>query len=222
MDYHVIATGSTGNAVVINDQILIDCGISLRALDDVRQQLRLVLLTHIHTDHFKASTVRLLAQERPSLRFGCCSWMVSELLNCGVWKKQIDVLEIGRLYDYGAFSVAPVQLYHDVPNCGWRIFMNGEKLFYVTDTNTLEGITAKNYDLYMIEANYEDEEIRARMREKMARGEYAYEAGVLHTHLSRQKCDDFIYNNIGERGAYVYLHQHKENSENLAGKQPLK
>lgn len=210
MDYNIIATGSAGNAVVINGQILIDCGVSYRSLAAVRQGLRLVLLTHIHSDHFKPQTIGRLAHERPLLRFACCRWLVRDLLAAGVGKANIDVLDIGKLYDYGAFSVAPVQLYHDVPNCGWRVFMNGEKLFYATDTNTLEGISAKGYDLYMVEANYEDAEIRERIRQKQADGQYAYESGVLHTHLSKQKCDDFIYENIGKNGAYVYLHQHRE------------
>lgn len=213
MKYNIIATGSAGNAVVINNHILIDCGVSYRALEAVRQGLRLVLLTHIHSDHFKPQTIGRLAKERPSLRFACCRWLVPPLLAAGVSKTKLDILEIGKLYDYGEFSAAPVQLYHDVPNCGWRIFMNGEKLFYATDTNTLEGITAKDYDLYMIEANYEEEEIRERIRAKRESGQYPYELGVLRTHLSRRKCDDFIYSNIGKRGSYVYLHQHTERTE---------
>ena len=40
----------------------------------------------------------------------------------------------------------PIKLYHDVPNCGYRIFINDKKIIYMTDTKTLEGITAKNYD----------------------------------------------------------------------------
>ena len=32
IDYQIIASGSTGNATVINGNILIDCGVSLKAL----------------------------------------------------------------------------------------------------------------------------------------------------------------------------------------------
>lgn len=210
MKYNVISTGSKGNAVVLNDVILIDCGVSYKALKAVRERLKIVLLTHIHSDHFNAAAIRLLAENRPTLRFGCCEWLVENLLKCNVNPVNIDVLDICKTYDYGAFKVVPVKLYHDVPNCGYRIFMNGEKAFYATDTNTLKGISAKGYDLYMVEANYADEEIRERIREKESKGEYAYERSVLHTHLSRQKCDDFIYENIGSNGEYVYLHQHEQ------------
>lgn len=48
IDYNIIATGSKGNAVVIDQKILIDCGVSFKALSKVYRALKLVLLTHIH------------------------------------------------------------------------------------------------------------------------------------------------------------------------------
>lgn len=215
MQYNIISTGSVGNAVVINGIVLIDCGVSFKALRDVYKNIKIVLLTHIHSDHFKKSTIKILAQRRPTLRFVCGRWLYNDLLNCGVPKENIDVIEYGKLYDYAIFKICPVLLYHDVPNYGYRIFMNDEKLFYATDTNTLDGITAKNYDLYMVEANYTDEDIQARIREKQNKGEYAYEIGVLHSHLSKTECDNFIYDNIGSNGAYVYLHQHVDRKQRI-------
>ena len=50
----------------------------------------------------------------------------------------------------------------------------------------------------------------ARLSEKKANGEVVYERRVLGTHLSKAKCDDFIYQNIGPTGEYVYLHGHVE------------
>ena len=210
MKYNIISTGSKGNAVVIEDTILIDCGVSFKALQDVYKDIKLVLLTHIHSDHFKVRTLRKLAEERPTLRFGCCNWLVCHLANAGVPKRQIDVFDIGQVYDYKAFKVSPIKLYHDVPNCGYRLFYGKEKLFYATDTNSLEGISATSYDLYMIENNYEDEEILRRIQKKEDAGQFAYEKGVLHSHLSKQKCDNFIVANAGPNSRFVYLHQHEK------------
>ena len=209
IDYQIISTGSKGNAVVLNDIILIDCGVSFKALTDVYKQIKIVLLTHIHSDHFNRTTLRLLAERRPTLRFACCEWLVPELCSCGVDKPNIDVLEIGKIYDYGAFKVSPVKLYHDVPNCGYRLFFGKEKAFYATDTSTLAGITAKDYDLYLIEANHEEGEIEKRISEKKANGEFAYELRARKNHLSKEQCDAWVYENIGN-GEYVYLHQHQE------------
>lgn len=209
MNYEIIATGSQGNAVVLNGSILIDCGVPFRSLAKVKKDLKLVLLTHRHEDHFRKSTIRKLASSRPTLRYACCEWLVPELVSCGVEPKNIDMLKIGRLYGYGAFWVAPVKLYHDVDNCGWRIcFGNGEKAIYMTDTVTLEGISAKDYDLYLVEANYSEAEIQERIAAKEASGEYIYEHRVMKTHLSKEKCDQWLLENMGAHSEYVYIHQH--------------
>ena len=210
MNYKIVATGSAGNAVVLNDYILIDCGVSFRALSEVRKGLKIVLLTHIHSDHFNKTTIHRLAAERPTLRFACCEWLLPELLACGVSERNIDVLKIGKVYNYGAFKVSPVKLYHDVDNCGWRIFAGEEKAIYMTDTVTLEGISASGYDLYLVEANYSESDIQERIRAKEAAGQYVYEYRVLKTHLSKEKCDEWLLENMGDNSEYVYIHQHRE------------
>lgn len=207
--YNIISTGSQGNAVIVNDFILIDCGVPLNALKPYVSKLKLVLLTHIHSDHFNKTTIKNLARERPTLRFACGRWLAEPLVRCGVSKNQIDVLDFNITYGYGLCNVIPVPLVHNVPNCGWKIhFADTGKMVYCTDTNNLNGITARNYDLFMIEANYEDEIIQEKIRQKRENGEYAYEVQVLKNHLSKAKADDFIYRNIGPHGQYIYMHCH--------------
>lgn len=217
MNYKIISTGSQGNAVVVSDSILVDCGVSFRSLLSVNvvKKLKIVLLTHIHTDHFNKATIRRLAAERPTLRFACGEWLLKPLVECGVQEKNIDLLQIGKMYSYGAFRVSPVKLYHDVPNCGWRIFAGAEKAIYITDTTTIQGITAKDYDLYLVEANYSEPEIQERIRAKEILGQYIYEYRVLRTHLSKEECDEWLLENIGKSSEYVYLHQHKEENINV-------
>lgn len=208
MRYNIISTGSKGNAVVINGKIMVDCGVSFKKLHSIYRDLSLVLLTHEHSDHINKITIKKLANERPTLRFACCEWLVDVLKECEV--ENIDILEIGKIYNYGDFKVSPVKLYHNVPNCGYRLIFDNEKVFYATDTYTLEGIIAKNYDLYMVECNYEDEEISRRIAEKEEKGEFAYEYRAKYNHLSKAKCDDFICANAGINSKFVYLHQHEE------------
>lgn len=212
MNYNIISTGSQGNAVVVDDIILIDCGVSFKALKDVYKELQIVLLTHIHADHFKRSTIKRLAKERPALRFGCCEWLANELVEAGVSWRNIDVFEVGKVYDYEVFKVSPVKLYHNVPNCGYRIFANGEKAIYATDTGHLQGITAKDYDLYMIEANYTDEDLQERINAKLEAGEYCYELNVANRHLSHKQASEWLMDNMGEKSEYVFLHAHKDKS----------
>ena len=210
IDYQVLASGSSGNAVVLNRAVLIDCGIPFRGIEPFLRDLRLVLLTHIHGDHFRPSTVRKIAAERPLVRWGACEWMMKPLVDAGVETRQIDLLKPGFQYAYGICTAEPFALAHDVPNCGYKMLFPGGKAIYATDTVNMNGITAKDYDLYMIEANYEDEEIRQRISDKKVAGEYIYERRVLETHLSLAKCNDWIYQNAGPMSEILYLHGHRE------------
>lgn len=214
MTYNIISTGSVGNAVVINGFILIDCGVPFKSLKSVYKDLKLVLLTHIHGDHFNKTTIKQLAKERPTLFFGCCEWFIQPLIDCGVKKSKILPFKCGQICDLGACKVSPVKLYHDVPNCGYRLYIGSERALYITDTGTVNGITAQDYDLYMIEANYRSDEITERIAAKEAAGEYCYEKSVLYRHLSKEQADDFLLNNMGNKGEFVYLHMHKESVKN--------
>ncbi len=219
MNYEIISTGSHGNAVVLNDCILIDCGVSFKALKEVYKQLQIVLLTHEHIDHFNKTTIRILAERRPTLRFACCEWLVPYLLKhealggCQVPQQNIDVLEIGKVYNYGAFKVSPIKLYHNVPNCGYRIYFGEKKAIYATDTEHLDGITAKDYDLYLIEGNYTDEDLQERIRAKQETGQYCYELNVANRHLSKEQADAFLLENMGAKSRYEYLHGHIDKSD---------
>lgn len=210
MNYNIISTGSQGNAVVLNDYILIDCGVTFKALKDVYRNLKIVLLTHEHIDHLNKTTIKRLAKERATLRFGCCKWLVPILLECDVPAQNIDVYEAGKIYDYRAFKVSPIKLYHNVENCGYRLKFGEKKAFYATDTAHLRGITAKDYDLFMIEANYTEDDLEERIIAKTAAGQYCYELNVADRHLSKEQADEFLLANMGKHSKYVYLHQHKE------------
>lgn len=210
IEYNIISTGSQGNAVVINKIVMIDCGVAFSKLTEVYKDLKIVLMTHKHSDHFKTSTIRKLAAQRPTLRWGCGEYLKQDLIDCGVDPKNIDVYKIGVKYNYGRFKFAAVKLYHNVKNVGYRLYFGAERAFYATDTCKLDGISAKNYDLYMVEANYEPDEIIERINEKKARGEYAYEINVLQNHLSRPDCDAWLAQNRGEKSKCVYMHQHRD------------
>ena len=210
MNYKIISSCSTGNATIIRDIILIDCGVTFKKLKKYYKQLKIVLLTHVHQDHFNRSTIKRLAQERPTLRFACCEWLLQPLLECGVERRNIDILQIGTKYDYKLFKIVAIKLYHDVNQCGYRILFDDYKVIYMTDTKTIEGISAKNYDLYLVEANYKENELEGRIKQKQLQGDFTYEWRVKDTHLSEEQCVEFLLNNMGKNSEYVFMHQHIE------------
>lgn len=217
--YNIISTGSDGNATILEDFVLIDCGVPYKMLEPYVSKLKLVLLTHIHSDHLQKRTIKRLASERPTLRFGCCRWLAPPLIAAGVPERQIDVLEPRTMYGYGLCNVIPFMLTHNVPNCGYKVHFPSGKAIYATDTNNLNGVQALGYDLYLIEANYRDEDIQAKIAEKKAAGQYAYEMQVLKNHLSEAKCNDFLVRNMQANSMYIPMHVHvdKEKTDGRNG-----
>lgn len=167
----------------------------------------------------KKQIIKRLAEERPTLRFGCCRWLAPPLLAAGVPERQIDVLEPRTMYGYGLCNVIPFMLTHNVPNCGYKVHFPSGKVIYATDTNNLNGVQALGYDLYLIEANYRDEDIQAKIAEKKAAGQYAYEMQVLKNHLSEAKCNDFLVRNMQANSVYIPMHVHvdKEKTDGRNG-----
>lgn len=212
MNYKIIESGSSGNATIVENAILIDCGVSFKKLQPYYDSLQLILLTHVHSDHFNKATIKKLASVRPTLRFGCCEWLVQPLIDCGVDKRNIDVYDdFGKfIYPY-FYEIETFMLTHDVPNCGYAISINDKKYFYATDTCSLENIEAKDFDMYFIEGNYEDQEKLERRKQKhINNGEFYYEDRVEKTHLSQVKAMEWLAENMGENSQYIFMHQHKE------------
>jgi ribonuclease BN (tRNA processing enzyme) len=210
----VIATGSQGNAVSMGGEVLIDCGVPYKQIAHLVPDLKLVLLTHRHQDHFNQATVRRIHRERPSLRFGCCEWMVPHLVSAGVSATVIDIYSplFGCVYAYAKcrILISAFPLYHDVENCGYKITYDREQILYATDTSTLDHVTAPSFDLYMIEANHTEAELAERIQRKTEAGEFVYENRVEYTHLSRESADAWLAMNAGRHSKVIYLHQHKE------------
>lgn len=201
--HNVISTGSKGNAVIYSESILLDCGVSYIKLRRYVNKLQIVLLTHEHKDHLNIRTLKRLQAERPTLRIGCGKWMLP-LLN-GL--NNIDVYEVGKIYNYGTFKVSIGKLYHDVPNCFYRLFVGEYKIFHATDTAHLKGITAKGYDLYAIEHNYDEEKAQQAIEIAKETGEYCHAIGSINSHLSIEQAWEFINKNKKENSETVRLHQ---------------
>lgn len=212
MTYDILASGSSGNCLILNDIFALDCGVAWKRVAPYAKKLQLVFCGHAHHDHTAPSTIWKLSAERPTVRFAGGWWMASAFTDAGVSTRQIDVLEAGQRYDYGAFQIEPFPLSHDVQNMGLKIWIGGERALYAVDTGTIESVEFPGADYYFLESNHTRAEIEACIAEKQSRGEFAYEVRAARNHLSQEQALDWLAKNAGPNSKYVFLHQHKEKS----------
>lgn len=210
MNYRIISTGSKGNAILLENGILLDCGVSFKKIFPYLGKIKAIFISHIHSDHFNRSTIKKINFFRPTIRFLVGFFLEHEVLSLGIPKNKIDVLKANKVYRFNLFNIMVFKLIHDVNNFGLKIFDKKlkEKIFYATDTRTLSNISAKFYDLYLIEANYSEDELQERILNKKLNGQYIYEYRVIKTHLSLQNASEWLMNNIGKNGKYEFIHEH--------------
>ena len=103
--------------------------------------------------------------------------------------------------------------YYEDGCCIHIVLPNGKKLLYAVDTSKIDHIVAKEYDYYFVEGNYDEEEIELRQQEKELNGEFIIETRIKNSHLSKQQCDEFLMEMMGENSEYIYCHQHIEKGE---------
>lgn len=211
--YDIIASGSSGNAILLENGILIDCGIPFKKIEPYLNKIKLVFISHEHGDHLNARTLFKLNQIRPTIRFAVGFWLKDKLISAGIKDDNIDVLKQNKIYDYKQFKISPFVLIHDVKNFGLRIFdsKSKEKILYAVDTATLNHVSAKNYDCYLIESNYDDEILEANLKKDLETSGFSYNSRVKETHLSLSQASQFIFDNAGDNSKYEFIHGSKRN-----------
>ncbi|MFR7743881.1 MAG: hypothetical protein ACLU3I_11770 [Acutalibacteraceae bacterium] len=179
---------------MIDGQILVDCGVPYKVVKPVAKALRLVLADTLAREITSGkSTLHALAADRPALRFRCCRWMVRPLVEAGVKPANIDLYDFDRRYSYGDFTVEPVPLVHDVPNCGYKLQLPPERSSTPPTQTTCTVFRRRISTSICWKRTTRTKKFRPESAEKKANGEFVYERRVLGTHLSKAKCDDFIY-----------------------------
>ncbi|MGX8680774.1 MAG: MBL fold metallo-hydrolase, partial [bacterium] len=184
MQYHVLASGSKGNATFIYENetgILIDCGITrkqllykLKELGFTEKDIDYVFLTHDHYDHSKNIHIfdpRMLYTAKGNV-------------------KELDAaheLIPYQTYQFKNISVEVLRISHDATNPIGFIFRGQESLLYLTDTGY---VTRRNRDLihnlnyYIIEANHDIEMLMKTRRPMFLKNRILGDTGHLNNEYS--------------------------------------
>lgn len=183
MNYKVLATGSKGNAVRIND-VMIDCGIPFNRMKNDLYECRYLLITHTHSDHINKSTLKAIKKQFPRI----------EIIGNFEVAQSVGVSRIcnpGYMVETNEYNFMPFQCVHDVECTGFVWQHKGNEIIYATDTNSLEFAPDCKYDYMFLESNYDKYKIEAI---KNPRKTYGYDVtDGAHRHLSTQRCKEFYY-----------------------------
>ena len=155
MYFHIIASGSKGNAtIVVSHQtvLLIDMGITLKRLEEGLQEINLkvsdingALFTHDHTDHIAG-----LKFISPKIMYALVGTLPSS---------SSHIVDLEEPFRIGDFEITPIKTSHDATNpCAYYLKDDEESLFYMTDTGVfLEECLPiiKNPTYLIIESNHD-------------------------------------------------------------------
>ena len=215
MNYNVLGSSSKGNSILVEDFLLLDCGVSYKKLKPYLSKIKLIFISHEHSDHLNKKTIKQIVYNYPTIKFVTgSSGVAKELALQKANYKNVYILDWGKKYDLGAIKVKLDYLYHDVQNYALHWEYKGKKGLYAVDTCRIDQIEAKNYDLYLIEANYKEELLEYHKQNCIDDNQLFYLNRVDSTHLSWEKANDFLINNMGDNSEYQYIHQSNYNFKN--------
>jgi phosphoribosyl 1,2-cyclic phosphodiesterase len=182
LQFTVLASGSAGNASLIQVDgfsFLLDAGLGprklaarLAAVGSSWNQIRAVLLTHCHSDHWKDKTLTHLCRKRIPLY--CHADHHESLLIYGRGFASLETHKLVRVYDAGndlvlapGLRCRPLPLRHDGgPTFGFRfevssdLFNHAVALGYATDLGSWDDELARalaDVDLLALEFNHDVE-----------------------------------------------------------------
>lgn len=183
LDYKVIASGSSGNAVRI-ENIMIDCGIPFKKMEEDLYKVDTLLITHSHSDHIKPSTLKAIRDWFPRIKvYGnyhvAYQYKVDKIIGTAAVE-----LPKKRL-------IIPVEGLHDVPVTYFYIKIRDMNILYATDTCRISNPMEMPLDYVFLESNYDEVKLKALAKEYKHRGYDPTTSSFRH--LSTQKCKEFYY-----------------------------
>jgi len=201
---NVIASGSSGNAVVIGN-ILIDCGIPYHMLKDSLYDIDFLLITHEHSDHVNKMTLNTIIRKFPNIKI-YSNYRVARL-DDSIVAINVDYLPI-YLDDWEMYAI-PVP--HNVLTYAYVLLRDHLAILYATDLSDTESLEKfclarkLKFDYLFLEANYDPDKLKAIGNEW--HGQYNPYVDSTARHLSTEQSLLFYARFKKEGCVYVQLHK---------------
>ena len=198
LDYHIIGSGSTGNAVRIG-KVMIDCGMPYKDMKEDLYKCDTLLITHIHTDHLKKQTFLSILSDFPRIK---------TFANPTV-AYQIYINEVISTYPFKTPSglvITPYEGRHDTEVTYFTWEQDGQNIIYATDTNLVENPNRIKFDYLFLESNYDEQKLNEIARQYARKGYDPWTSS--HRHLSTQQSKAFYYmNRRSPESHWIELHK---------------
>ncbi|UUZ82520.1 MBL fold metallo-hydrolase [Paenibacillus sp. P26] len=221
--FSVLASGSTGNAMVVDGgdgKVLIDAGLSAKKVDQLLkergmspEELDAILVTHEHADHIKGLgalarkyDLPVYANEKTWAELDRQIGEISEANRC--------VMETGELRDFGSLQVESYGISHDAAEpVGYCFYQGEEKLSLATDLGYMSSKVKEKIqdsDVLVLESNHDVEMLR------MGRYPWNIKRRILSDvgHLSNEAAGIGLVDVMTEKTKRVYL-AHLSRDHNL-------
>lgn len=170
MQIHILASGSAGNAVLVEmggHKILVDAGISCRRIERglaavgfTAGELDGILITHEHTDHIKGIPVMARRYHVPVYARPAAWTRIAEADRIPRECRR----EVGDKLDFGPVQVVPFSVSHDaVDPVGYGFYYKNNKWVVATDFGVITRPVAEALayaDVAVLESNHDLEMLR--------------------------------------------------------------
>ncbi|PKG24291.1 MBL fold metallo-hydrolase [Niallia nealsonii] len=214
MQFSVLASGSTGNAIYVESEeysFLVDAGLSGKQMEALFEQVNRkmnkltgILVTHEHSDHIKGVGIIARKYKLP-IYANEKTWNAMSSHIGEIPLEQRFHFGMETVKTFGNLSIESFGVSHDAAEPMFYIFHEGDKkLVLITDTgyvsDRMKGIIS-NADSYVFESNHDVQMLR------MGRYPWNTKRRILSDvgHVSNEDAAIAMSEVIGNRTKHIYL-----------------
>lgn len=224
-DVNIVGTGSSGNMIIIDKEIIIDVGLKYKDVKHLLENFTKIFITHRHADHLNISVLKNIINDKDKPR----PWKLKHALHTNQdvaekikslhnskFKFEVNPDNIFTTNDKfdifigdTKYTVETFLLDHDVENQGFVFTkeVDGEEynLIFATDTRTLKHAPKRKYDYIVVEGNYDEDKLFDHMHSEDP--DERRRAIRNLRHLSIQQYEDFVKRHAKPNSKVYQLHE---------------
>lgn len=207
-----LASGSKGNAIFLGTpgaRILVDCGLSLKALYEKLGQLNIdvqeiqaILISHEHSDHIAGIKSLVSKYKIPLL---ANSETAKGIVEAFGETFRFKIFTTGEPFSFEDLEITPFSIQHDTSDpVAFTFNISGVKIGICTDLGVVTPLVRRHLakcDYLYIEANHEPSMVHASSRPQVYKDRVLSRQG----HLSNASCAELLSELVDPQLRHIHL-----------------